>query len=95
MDEGNINPLINTDNVHGGLFYINAFSRGGIFDENEIKEFLKGLNKHENREYFAPCSNSAILTRMLTNLVSSFQQSGSAEKVSELIQLRSLFDLKF
>lgn len=94
LDEDNINPLINTDNVHGGLFYINAFSKGGIFDENEIKEFLKGLNKPESREYFEPCSNSAILTRMLTNLITSFQQSGSAEKVKELIELRDLFDFK-
>lgn len=94
LDEDNINPFINTDNVHGGLFYINAFSRGGIFDENEIKEFLKGLNKPESRDYFEPCSNSAILTRMLTNLIASFQQSGSAEKVKELIELRDLFDFK-
>jgi regulator of sirC expression with transglutaminase-like and TPR domain len=93
LDEDNINPIINTENIHGGLFYINAFSKGGIFDENEIKEFLNGLNKPESREYFEPCSNSAILTRMLTNLIASFQQSGSANKVDELIQLRDLFGL--
>lgn len=93
LDEDNINPIINTENIHGGLFYINAFSKGGIFDENEIKEFLNGLNKPESREYFEPCSNSAILTRMLTNLIASFQQSGSASKVDELIQLRDLFGL--
>jgi regulator of sirC expression with transglutaminase-like and TPR domain len=93
LDEDNINPIINTKNIHGGLFYINAFSKGGIFDENEIKEFLNGLNKPESREYFEPCSNSAILTRMLTNLIASFQQSGSANKVDELIQLRDLFGL--
>lgn len=92
LDEDNINPIINTDNVHGGLFYINAFSRGGIFDENEIKEFLKGLNKPESREYFEPCSNSSIMTRMLTNLITSFQQSGSTIKVKELTELRDLFD---
>lgn len=95
LDEDNLNPFINTDNVHGGLFYINAFSRGGIFDENEIKEFLKGLNKPESREYFEPCSNSSIITRMLTNLIASFQQSGSSEKVKELNELRDLFDFKF
>ncbi len=94
LDENNINPIINTENEHGSLFYINAFSKGGIFDEAEIKQFLKGLNKPELRNYFEPCSNSAILTRMLTNLISSFQQSGSAEKVNELIELRDLFDFK-
>ncbi|MBL4862410.1 MAG: transglutaminase family protein [Crocinitomicaceae bacterium] len=92
LDEDNINPFINTNNTHGGLFYINAFSKGGIFDESEIKEFLKGVNKPESRAYFEPCSNSAIITRMLTNLITSFQQAGSAEKVNELIELRDLFD---
>lgn len=94
MDEDNINPFINTNNQHGALFYINAFARGGIFDELEIKEFLKALNKSESREYFEPCSNSAILSRMLTNLINAFQQSGNAEKVKELTELRDLFDFK-
>lgn len=94
LDEDNLNPYINTNNEHGALFYINAFARGGIFDELEIKEFLKALKKPELREYFEPCSNSAILMRMLTNLINAFQQSGNAEKVRELIDLRDLFDLK-
>ncbi len=94
LDEDNLNPFINTSNQHGVLFYINAFARGGIFDELEIKEFLKGLKKPELREYFEPCSNSAILARMLTNLINAFQQSGNAEKVNELMDLRNLFDLK-
>lgn len=94
LDEDNINPFINTNNKHGVLFYINAFARGGIFDELEIKEFLKALNKPEAREYFEPCSNSAIIARMLTNLINAFQQSGNAEKVRELIEMRDLFDFK-
>ncbi len=94
LDEDNLNPYINTNNEHGVLFYINGFARGGIFDELEIKEFLKALNKSELREYFEPCSNSAILARMLTNLINAFQQSGNAEKVRELIELRDLFDFK-
>jgi regulator of sirC expression with transglutaminase-like and TPR domain len=91
MDEDNINPFINTDNIHGALFYINAFSKGSIFNEQEIKAFLKGLNKPATREHFEPCSNSAILIRMLTNLITSFQEAGSARKVQELTQLRDLF----
>ncbi|GAB5419933.1 MAG: hypothetical protein Crog4KO_05360 [Crocinitomicaceae bacterium] len=94
MDEDNINPFINTNNEHGALFYINAFAKGGIFDELEIKEFLKALNKSEIRDYFEPCSNSAILLRMITNLMNAFQQSGNADKVHELNELRDLFDFK-
>lgn len=94
LDENDTNSAINEENEHGSLFYINAFMRGGIFDESEIKKFLKSINKEEHSSYFTPCSNSAILIRMLTNLIASFQQSGSAEKVRELTELRSLFDLK-
>jgi len=32
-----------------------------------------------------------VITRMLTNLIASFQQTGSSEKVNELIELRDLF----
>lgn len=95
LDENNINSVIAPENKHGNLFYINAFSKGGIFDENEITEFLNGLNKPLLREYYEPCSNSAILARMLTNLITAFQQSGSAERVNELVELRDLFDRNF
>ncbi len=92
LDENNINSFVAPENKHGNLFYINAFSKGGIFDESEITEFLNGLNKPLLREYYEPCSNSAIIIRMLTNLIAAFQQSGSAERVKELTELRDLFD---
>lgn len=92
LDENGTKASFNEGNEHGALFYINAFSRGGIFDDNEIKAYLNGINKPSTREYFEPCSNSAILVRMLTNLINSFQQIGNKEKVKELIQLRALFD---
>jgi len=94
LDENKINPFIKSENKHGALFYINAFSKGGIFEEPEIDEFLKGLNKPKSREYYEPCSNSLIIVRMLTNLIASFQQSGSVKRVKELIELRELFEVK-
>lgn len=93
MDDHNIGALVGNTNEYGSLFYINAFSKGGIFDETEIKQFLDGLSKPHARHYFEPCSNSDILVRMITNLIASFQQSGSSEKVNELIELRDLFNL--
>jgi len=95
LDENNVMSFIDPENKNGNLFYINAFSKGGIFNEDEIDEFLNGLNKPKLREYYEPCSNSAIMIRMLTNLIASFQQSGSTEKVNELIELRDLFDHNF
>lgn len=92
LDENGTKASFNDESEHGTLFYINAFSRGGIFDDNEIKAYLQSINKPELREYFEPCSNSAILTRMLTNLINSFQQIGNKEKVDELVELRKLFD---
>ena len=93
LDEDKMISFIDPENKYGNFFYINAFSKGGIFDADEIRAFLKGLDKAELREYFEPCSNSAIIKRMLTNLINAFQQVGNLEKVNELIGLRELFDL--
>jgi len=92
MDEDAIHHFIGKENKYGVLFYINPFSRGTIFDENEINDFLDKLKVPHNREYYEPCSNTAIIKRMLTNLVASFQQVGNAEKVEELVELRDLFE---
>lgn len=92
IDEDRINQFLENKNEHGVLFYINPFSKGSIFDQNEIKEFLNGLNIAPNREFFEPCSNSTILRRMLTNLIASFQQVGNAEKVNELTELREILE---
>ena len=90
MDAKYSSFVINEQNEFGVLFYINAFSKGSIFDTNEIKDFLNGLNLNHHREYFEPCSNTSVIKRMLTNLISSFQQVGNIEKVEELKTLREL-----
>ena len=92
MDEDGVNQFLENKNEHGVLFYINPFSKGSIFDETEIKEFVKGMNIPLSREYFEPCSNTTIIRRMLTNLIASFQQVGNAEKVQELTELRSILE---
>lgn len=90
LDENGTGLFLKEKNEFGVLFYINPFSKGSILDSNSIKEFLDGLHLPHDRSYFEPCSNSAILKRMLTNLISSFQQVGNAEKVEELTELRDL-----
>lgn len=93
MDESGVNQFLAKENkATGVLFYINTFSKGGMFDDGEIHEFIKNLNLPYSRQYFEPCSNTAILRRMLTNLISGFQQAGNAEKVHELTELRELLD---
>ena len=92
IDEKGSGAMINQQNEFGVLFYINAFSNGVIFNTNEIKQFLDELKLEHRREFFEPCSNSAIIKRMLTNLISSFQKVGNEEKVSELKILRNIIE---
>jgi regulator of sirC expression with transglutaminase-like and TPR domain len=91
MDEHSISQFLPDSNGYGVLFYINPFSKGSIFDADEIKEFLDGINQPYSRDYFEPCSNTSIIKRMITNLIASFQEVGNSEKVNELIELRELF----
>lgn len=92
IDEKGSGAMINQENEYGVLFYINAFSNGMIFNTNEIRQFLKELKLEQRREFFEPCSNSAIIKRMLTNLISSFQRVGNSEKVDELKILRNIIE---
>ena len=92
MDESGVNQFLENKNEHGVLFYINPFAKGSLFDDAEIKDFVAGLNLPLSREYFEPCSNTTIIRRMITNLISSFQQVGNAEKVQELTELREILE---
>lgn len=92
MDEFGVNQYLPTKNEFGVLFYLNPFSKGSILDANAIKKFLAELRFPQNRSYFEPCSNTAIIKRMLNNLIGSFQQVGNSSKVNELIILRAIFD---
>jgi regulator of sirC expression with transglutaminase-like and TPR domain len=91
MDEYMINAMTGNQNPYGVLFYINPFSKGSIFYENDIHQFLKQLKIKSERAFFEPCPNTLIIKRMITNLITSFQQVGNLEKVKELTILRDLF----
>lgn len=69
------------------LFYINPFSKGDIFNQKEIDQFLKQLNLPPDPSYYVPCSNIAMLQRLIRNLMNSYQKLGFMEKVEELEQL--------
>jgi len=70
------------------LFYINPFSKGRIFDHNEIENYLRSLNLPFERDYFEPCSNTEILKRMLTNLSYAYTKVGEDQKVRDLKELQ-------
>lgn len=69
------------------LFYINPFSRGSIFNANEIDDFLKELKIQPDDEYFKPCDNIQIVRRMIANLIYAYAKNGNNEKINELKKL--------
>ncbi len=93
QDKNNIMNYVDADQTGDGvLFYVNAFSRGTIFNRNEIEQFLKQLKLDALPEFFQPCDNVAIIRRTLTNLIYSYEKLGFADKVEELKELKIALD---
>lgn len=92
MDTNNTHLMLSQKSKYGVLFYINTFSKGSIFYESDITQFLAQIKVTPERIHYEPCSNTVMIQRMITNLIGSFQQVGNAEKVDELIELRKIFD---
>ncbi len=69
------------------LFYINPFSKGDIFNQKEIEQFLQQLKITPDSSYYVPCSNIAMIQRLIRNLMNSYQKLGYLEKVNELEKL--------
>ncbi|MBL7926377.1 MAG: transglutaminase family protein [Bacteroidia bacterium] len=84
MDESDILKEAINDHETKALFYINPFSRGNIFNRNEIDDFLGKLKMPVQPAYYEPCSNLDIIKRMIRNLIFSYHKSGNTEKVAEL-----------
>ena len=75
------------------LFYINAFNRGQIMHQNDIYSFLKQLNLPASEEYTMPCTNKAIIKRVLRNLITAYENIGNPQKKEEIdILLKILED---
>ena len=81
--------LVNDRNV---LFYINAFSKGSIFSNREVEEFIAKLKLEPVPEYFNPCSNKDIILRMVNNLIIAYGKKGDKEKAKELEDLRTILE---
>jgi regulator of sirC expression with transglutaminase-like and TPR domain len=68
-------------------FYINAFNKGLIFSRKDIVNYLEHLNIESREVFFEPCSNLDIITRVLRNLIVSFEKLGEFDKSSEIKEL--------
>ena len=90
MDENQTLKMLDANSDKSVLFYINPFSKGRIFDSNEIEGYLRSLNLPLKNNYIEPCSNTDILKRMLKNLSYSYKKVGETDKVNELQELQQI-----
>jgi len=70
------------DENQAPLFYINVFNRGQIMKHTDIYSFLKQLNLPIIDDYTQPCSNIAIIKRVLRNLKTAYDNIGNMEGYS-------------
>jgi regulator of sirC expression with transglutaminase-like and TPR domain len=86
-DYANLIDVNNKSLSNNILFYINPFSKGLMFSQKDIDQFLKQLNLDPEPKYYLPCSNTEIIKRAINNLVYAYEKLGYLEKVKELKQL--------
>ncbi len=89
---GYIDESKREEHEFGVLFYINAFNKGAIFGKHDVDQFLRQLNLDPLPGFYAPCSNVEIISRIIRNLVSAYENLGSTEKVDELKQLQEILN---
>jgi regulator of sirC expression with transglutaminase-like and TPR domain len=65
-------------------FYINAFNKGAVFTRREVELFIRQLNLKDEDNYYLPCDNVAIISRVFNNLIYAYEGSGNPEKVEEI-----------
>jgi regulator of sirC expression with transglutaminase-like and TPR domain len=79
--------MLDSSSERNVLFYINPYSKGRIFDHNEIENYLRSLNLPLKNHFIEPCSNTDILKRMLKNLAYAYNKVGITSKVNEIKSL--------
>lgn len=89
-DYANLIDVNNKTLSNNILFYINPFSKGLIFSQKDIDQFLKQLNLEPDNKYYLPCSNIEIVKRCINNLVYAYEKLGYMEKLDELKRLEKL-----
>ncbi len=74
------------------LFYINPFNKGAVFTKNEIDLFIRQLKLERKDSYFTPCDNKTIIRRLMSELISIYDQSGNPVKRDEMSVLLGLVE---
>lgn len=73
-------------------FYINAFNRGLIFTKEDIDHYLGQININPQPKFYTSCTHTDIITRVLRNLIVSFEKLDEHHKADEVKQLLLLFE---
>ncbi|MFM9050995.1 MAG: transglutaminase family protein, partial [Bacteroidota bacterium] len=76
------------------LFYINPFSKGDIFNQKEIDQFLQQLKISPDPSYYVPCSNISMIQRLIRNLMNSYKKLGYPDKIKELERLMKATEIR-
>ena len=82
------------EELYGGdpvKFYINPFSQGTILSRQDLERFVEKEKLELKTKFFSPCSNLAIIRRLLINLLQSYSIQGNKEKAEEIQKFLKLF----
>jgi len=72
------------------LFYMNVFNRGFVFNKYDIDKFLAQLNLTPEEQFYTPCSNLAIIRRLVQHLIYTYDHLGYLDKKAELYELLNI-----
>jgi regulator of sirC expression with transglutaminase-like and TPR domain len=65
-------------------FYINIFNRGLIFSKVDISNYIKQMHIQPQDSFYQPCTNLDIISRVLRNLIVSFEKISDLERAKEV-----------
>lgn len=74
------------------LFYLNLFNKGAVFFKKDIDKFLEQLKTEPKKEYYIPCNNKTIITRLIQHLVYTYDNMGYLDKKNELQELLDILN---
>ncbi len=86
IDQYNYGKLFR-DNI---LFYIDPINKGTIYGREELELFIEKLKIPTKKSFFTPCDNIRIIQRLISGLMTSYDEVNHNEKLN---QLRELFSI--
>lgn len=91
MDEHGSSIFLEKDNPYGVLFYINPSGNGLVFDEAQIRTFLKKMDLEPQRKYFEPASNTELIQRYLSVYEDYCKFNGDIPSLKAFEEIKQIF----